>query len=86
MNHELRAFDREELSAGSSRAVRPDILCLQEINYFRKDRELADFVERLLGAPEGEVLGSRARGHHAIATRFEVEGGQGRRGLATGAS
>ena len=72
LNHELRAFDREDSFRRILRAVRPDIVCLQEINYFRKDRELADFVERLLGAPEGEVWQVAHVADDLIATRFEL--------------
>lgn len=69
-NHELREFDREDAFARMMRVIRPDILCLQEINYLRGTQELGQFL--------GEVMGDGAIWQVAnvrdilIGTRFEL--------------
>src|SRR3990172_7892527 len=43
-NDDLRLFNRAESFRRILGAVQPDILCLQEINYLRRDSQLADFL------------------------------------------
>jgi len=69
-NDDLRLFSRAESFRRILGAVRPDIVCLQEINYLRRDSQLADFLERALGAPEGESWQVAHVGDDLIATRF----------------
>jgi endonuclease/exonuclease/phosphatase family metal-dependent hydrolase len=53
-NHELREFSREGAFGRILRAVRPDILCLQEINYLRGAADLGEFLGQQLDPPEAE--------------------------------
>ena len=69
-NHDLRAFNRVDSFRRILGAVRPDILCLQEINYLRKDSQLADFLEGQLGTSENESWQVAHVSDDLIATRF----------------
>jgi len=69
-NHDLRAFSRVDSFRRILGAVQPDILCLQEINYLRRDSELADYLEGLLGASESESWRVAHVSDDLIATRF----------------
>ena len=51
-NHELREFSREGAFGRILRAVRPDILCLQEINYLRGASDLGEFLNAELDVPD----------------------------------
>jgi len=69
-NHDLRTYDRVDSFRRIVAAIRPDILCLQEINYLRSGRDLAAFVGVAWGAPgdqSWQVIDVRDT---VIATRF----------------
>jgi endonuclease/exonuclease/phosphatase family metal-dependent hydrolase len=72
-NHELREFDRGEAFGRILRAVQPDVICLQEINYLRGAQELSQFIGRTLGSapdPPWQVANVR---DNVIATRFGLK-------------
>jgi len=77
-NHDLRAFDREDSFRRILQAIRPDVLCLQEVNDRRRARDLAEFVEAALGAPQGDAWQVAHVRDDVIASRFGllVEGYQ----------
>jgi endonuclease/exonuclease/phosphatase family metal-dependent hydrolase len=77
-NHDLRAFDRQAAFERILRAVRPDVLCLQEINDRRSAGAVGQFLTRAAGSGGGaewQVVKARDT---VIATPFRlVEAGYG---------
>jgi endonuclease/exonuclease/phosphatase family metal-dependent hydrolase len=75
-NHDLRAYDRVDSFRRIIQAIRPDVVCLQEINDRRRERDLAEFIGRLLGDPEAERWQAAHVRDDVIASRFglAVEG------------
>lgn len=69
-NHDFRAFNRVDSFRRILRAVRPDILCLQEINDRRRARELADFITQA-ATPSGDTAWQVVHtSDEVVATRF----------------
>jgi endonuclease/exonuclease/phosphatase family metal-dependent hydrolase len=73
-NHDLRAFDRREEFERILRAVRPDVLCLQEINDRRSARAMGEFLARAAGSPGGATWQVVKARDTVIATPFELAG------------
>jgi len=71
-NHELRAFNRVESFGRILRAVRPDVLCLQEINDRRSPQTLADFLIQVMGSGQDQRWLVASVRDDVIATRFEL--------------
>ena len=72
MNHELRAFNRVESFGRIMRALRPDVLCLQEINDRRSPQALADFLTQVMGSGQDQRWQVASVRDDVIATRFEL--------------
>jgi len=70
-NHELREFSREGAFGRILRAVRPDILCLQEINYLRGAADLGEFLSTEMEAADERWSVVNIR-DTVIASRFEL--------------
>ncbi|MEX1246964.1 MAG: endonuclease/exonuclease/phosphatase family protein [Anaerolineales bacterium] len=51
-NHDLRAFNRVEAFKRILRALQPDVICLQEINYLRSSEQIGVLVADALGSDE----------------------------------
>jgi len=69
-NHELREYDRGEAFGRILRAVQPDVICLQEINYLRSAQELGQFIGQAAGSsPDQDWQIANVR-DTVIATRF----------------
>jgi len=69
-NHELREFDRGEAFGRILRAVQPDVICLQEINYLRGAPELSRFIGQTAGSARWQIANVR---DNVIATRFGLQ-------------
>jgi endonuclease/exonuclease/phosphatase family metal-dependent hydrolase len=72
-NHDLRAFDRVDSFRRILQAIRPDVLCLQEVNDRRHARDLVEFVEAALGATPGEGWQVAHVRDDVIASRFSLQ-------------
>jgi len=70
-NHELREFSRQGAFGRVLRAVRPDILCLQEINYLRGAADLGEFLSAEMEAADEQWSVVNVR-DTVIASRFEL--------------
>ena len=71
-NHELRAFNRVDSFRRILRAIRPDVLCLQEINYLRSERSLGDFLMQAAAPSEGGAWQVVHVRDDVIAARFPL--------------
>jgi endonuclease/exonuclease/phosphatase family metal-dependent hydrolase len=69
-NHDLRLYNREGAFARILRAVNPDVLCLQEINYLRSTADLAIYLGNIFG--DGSAWQLANVRDTVIATRFEL--------------
>lgn len=69
-NHELREFDRQDSFVRIMRAIGPDVLCLQEINYLRSTQDLSNFLTEVID--DGHTWQVANVGDMVIATRFEL--------------
>lgn len=69
-NHELREFSRGEAFGRILRAVQPDVICLQEINYLRGTQELSQFLGQAAPDQPWQVANER---DNVIATRFALQ-------------
>jgi len=72
-NHELREFDRGEAFGRILRAVQPDVICLQEINYLRSAQELGQFIGQAAGSSLDEDWQIANVRDTVIATRFGLQ-------------
>ncbi len=72
-NHDLREFSRGAAFARILRAVRPDVICLQEINYLRGASELSAFLEQAIGATTDEHWQVANVRDAVIATHFGLQ-------------
>ena len=70
LNHSLREFERVEAFARVMRAVQPDVVCLQEINYLRGREALGEFMANAVGSDETWNIAIER--DNVIATRFDV--------------
>ena len=69
-NSDLREYDRAASFARMMRALQPDVLCLQEINYLRGTRKTGEFLATILGEDQPwQVVNVR---DNVIATRFHL--------------
>ncbi|MFV1859986.1 MAG: endonuclease/exonuclease/phosphatase family protein [Anaerolineales bacterium] len=71
-NHDFREFDRAEAFVRVMRAVQPDIVCLQEINYLRSSEDLGEFLTQVMGSAEDEIWQAANVRDNVIATQFEL--------------
>jgi endonuclease/exonuclease/phosphatase family metal-dependent hydrolase len=69
-NHELRGFDRGQAFGRILRAVQPDVICLQEINYLRGEQELGQFIGQADGSSTDHPWQVANVRDTVIATRF----------------
>lgn len=72
-NHNLREFDRQEAFERILRAVQPDVICLQEINYLRAPSELSQFLGRILSAEPADSWQIANVRDNVIASRFDLQ-------------
>lgn len=72
-NHDYRAFNRVDAFRRILRALRPDILCLQEINPTRSAQDLGDFLARAMGSFSGEEWQVATVRDDVIATHFGLQ-------------
>ncbi len=70
MNHSLRDFNRVDAFVRVMRAVQPDVVCLQEINYLRGRQALGDFISEAIGAADDEEWQVTIERDNVIATHF----------------
>jgi endonuclease/exonuclease/phosphatase family metal-dependent hydrolase len=71
-NDDLRTFNRVEPFRRILRALRPDIVCLQEINHIRNPKDLAAFLQATSGSPASEPWHVAIEKDDVIATRFDL--------------
>jgi endonuclease/exonuclease/phosphatase family metal-dependent hydrolase len=72
-NHDLREFDRGDAFGRIVRAVRPDVLCLQEVNHTRDNDDLSRFLADAMDSPPGETWQVAHVRDTLIATRFGLQ-------------
>ncbi len=70
-NHSLRDFNRVDAFVRVMRAVQPDVVCLQEINYLRGRQALGDFMAEAMVTDDGWQIAIER--DNVIATRFELQ-------------
>lgn len=70
-NHDFRAFNRVDSFRRILRAIKPDVVCLQEINDRRKPSELAAYIAQTAGDPDGTWQAVHQR-DDVIASRFDL--------------
>ncbi len=71
-NHDFRSFNRVDAFSRILRAIKPDILCLQEINDRRSPRDLADYIGQAWGSSNGDVWQVVHASDDVIASRFAL--------------
>lgn len=69
-NHELREFDRQDAFVRIMRALQPDVLCLQEINYLRSTQDLGNFLTEVID--DGHTWQVANVADNLIATHFDL--------------
>jgi len=72
MNHSLRNFNRMEAFVRVMRAIQPDVVCLQEINYLRGRQALGDFMAEAVGAADDAEWQVVIERDNVIATHFAL--------------
>lgn len=72
-NHDLREFSRGDAFARILRAVQPDVLCLQEINYLRGASELSQFLGQILDPGPSQAWQVANLRDSVIATRYGLQ-------------
>jgi len=73
MNHSLREFNRVDAFVRVMRAIQPDIVCLQEINYLRGRQALGELMAEAVEAAEGEEWQVTIERDNVIATHFDLK-------------
>jgi endonuclease/exonuclease/phosphatase family metal-dependent hydrolase len=71
-NHDFRSFSRVDAFGRILKTIKPDILCLQEINDRRSPRDIADYIGQASGPSEGEVWHVVHASDDVIASRFAL--------------
>ncbi len=71
-NHEFRSANREQAFQRITRAVEPDIICLQEINPERDPQQVGEFISRILAPQGGQVWQAVGARDAVIVTRFDL--------------
>jgi len=71
-NHSLRDFNRVDAFVRVMRAVQPDVVCLQEINYLRGGEELSEFLTAAMGSSADQPWQIANVRDNVIATRFDL--------------
>ena len=72
MNHSLRDFNRVDAFVRVMRAIQPDVVCLQEINYLRGRQALGEFMAEAMGAADDEEWQVAIERDNVIATHFAL--------------
>lgn len=72
-NHDLREFDRVEAFRRILRAVQPDVICLQEINYLRGTQQLSAYLEHILDSLPDRPWQVANERDNLIATEFGLQ-------------
>ncbi len=70
MNHSLREFERVDAFVRVMRAVQPDVVCLQEINYLRGREAMGEFMADVMDSDEPWDIAIER--DNVIATRFAL--------------
>jgi len=71
-NHDFRDFNRVDAFARVMKAIRPDVVCLQEINYLRGSQELGNFLANAIGSVPDQTWQVANVRDNVIATRFDL--------------
>ena len=72
-NHDLREFSRAEAFERILRAIQPDVICLQEINYLRGGQDLSQFIGRTMDSTPDQSWQVANVRDNVIATRFGLQ-------------
>jgi hypothetical protein len=72
LNDHIRAYDRSDAYTRVLRAIKPQILCLQEINPLRSSKQVADLLDRVLPLEDGHRWQAHSGGDNVIASAYDL--------------